>query len=183
MKYLLGLIALITCLSFFGCKSNATSDDPTKVLKSFFEHLSKNDIDGATQYVTADSKSTMQMMKKGLSMAEKAKDSLTKNNPLKEFQNIEFGTPRIEGDFAFVSVSSKTHQSPSAEFKLVKEGVGWKVDFTMATLMKMGSNAISENAPDSFGLNKEITNTADSIIKQMDPETINQLQKELDKLK
>src|SRR5690606_8708595 len=81
---------------------SVTSNDPNAVLQEFFEHLAKKDIDGASKYVTSDSKPTMQMMKKGLDMAEKMKDSLPSNDPMKDFEDVVIEPARIMGDSAFV---------------------------------------------------------------------------------
>ena len=66
---LLALAAI--AIVFASCGNKASSSDPKVVLKEFFERLSKKDIDGAAKLATKDSKSTLDMMKKGLDMAEK----------------------------------------------------------------------------------------------------------------
>lgn len=170
--------------------STATKGNPNEVLQTFFEHLAKKDIDGASKYVTADSKATMQMMKKGLQMAETIKDSLPQNDLMKDFEDVNFSEARIMGDSALITVSSKSNKRPAADFKLLKESNGWKVDFSMSTLMKMGRQTIttgSTEISDSIKTNEaEIEKgmkAADSLLKNMDPEMLNELQKNLEKLK
>ena len=92
-----------------GGMSNAS---PKEVLVAFFEKLAKKDIDGATKLATKDSKSTMDMMKKGLDMAEKMKDQIKdKEDPTEEFKNMEVGEAKINGDNATVSVKNKKKES------------------------------------------------------------------------
>ncbi len=181
-----GLVAAILLIS---C-SSVTSNDPNAVLQEFFEHLAKKDIDGASKYVTSDSKPTMQMMKKGLDMAEKMKDSLPQSDPLKDFQDVVIEPARIMGDSAFIVVKSKSQQRPDAEFKLLKESNGWKVDFTMSTLMRMGMKSVQNQGDeirDSINVNSENIQKgmqmADSVLKNMDPKMLDDIQKKLDNLK
>ncbi|GAB3425093.1 DUF4878 domain-containing protein [Niabella aquatica] len=184
------LYLLIALILFAAC-SNVTSNDPNVVLEEFFEHLAKKDIDGASKYVTSDSRPTMQMMKKGLDMAEKMKENAPQNDPLKEFEDVIIAPARVMGDSALVTVKSKTGKRPEAEFKLLKQSNGWKVDFTMSTLMRMGIEAAGERPdavfPDTSALNrdhiKKGMEVADSILKNMDPQTLEDLQKKLEHLK
>ncbi|ULT43400.1 hypothetical protein KRR40_08125 [Niabella defluvii] len=71
-------------------------------------------------------------------MAEKMKDSLPQSDPMKDFQDVVIEPARVMGDSALITVKSRSGQRPDAEFKLLKESNGWKVDFTMSTLMRMG---------------------------------------------
>ncbi|WP_114792066.1 DUF4878 domain-containing protein [Niabella yanshanensis] len=181
--------ALVAAILLISCGS-VTSNDPNAVLQEFFEHLAKKDIDGASKYVTSDSKPTMQMMKKGLDMAEKMKDSLPQSDPMKDFQDVVIEPARIMGDSAFVLVKSKTQQRPEAEFKLLKESNGWKVDFTMSTLMRMGMKSVQNQGDeirDSINVNSEEIQKgmkmADSVLKNMDPKVLDDIQKKLDNLK
>ena len=180
---LVAAIVLISC-------SSVTSNDPNAVLQEFFEHLAKKDIDGATKYVTSDSKPTMQMMKKGLDMAEKMKDSLPQSDPMKDFQDVVIEPARVMGDSAFIVVKSKSRQRPDAEFKLLKQSNGWKVDFTMSTLMRMGMKSVQSQGDeirDSIHVNSEEIQKgmkmADSVLKNMDPQTLEDIQKKLENLK
>ena len=65
------LVGTLMAFMLVSCGNKAASSDPKVVLKEFFERLSKKDIEGATKLATKDSKSTLDMMKKGLDMAEK----------------------------------------------------------------------------------------------------------------
>lgn len=181
-------LLMVTAILITSCQTS--SENPTTVLKSFFERLSKEDIEGATKLASKDSKSTMDMLKKGLDMA-KNMDSLTKEDPMKEFKDAEFSDAKIDGNTATVTVSSKTNKQPSADFTLVKEDGAWKVDFTMATLMKMGAKnlpAHTGDVQDSGAIPtpenlEQAQKTADSIMKNMDPKQLQQLQEQLQKLK
>lgn len=181
--------SLVAVLLLMSCGS-ATSNDPNAVLQEFFEHLAKKDIDGATKYVTSDSKPTMQMMKKGLDMAEKMKDSLPQSDPMKDFQDVVIEPARVMGDSAFIVVKSKSRQRPDAEFKLLKQSNGWKVDFTMSTLMRMGMKSVQSQGDeirDSVNVNSEEIQRgmkmADSVLKNMDPKALEEIQKKLENLK
>ncbi|MGN7784926.1 hypothetical protein ACTJIJ_10375 [Niabella sp. 22666] len=181
--------SLVAAILLISC-SSVTSNDPNAVLQEFFEHLAKKDIDGATKYVTSDSKPTMQMMKKGLDMAEKMKDSLPQSDPLKDFQDVVIEPARVMGDSAFIVVKSKSQQRPDAEFKLLKQSDGWKVDFTMSTLMRMGMKSAQSQGDeirDSINVNSEEIQKgmkmADSVLKSIDPKTLEDIQKKLENLK
>ncbi|MGC4231591.1 MAG: DUF4878 domain-containing protein [Niabella sp.] len=183
LAWLMVLVIMAAC-------SNVTSNDPNVVLQEFFEHLAKKDIDGASKYVTSDSKPTMQMMKKGLDMAEKMKDSTLQNDPMKEFEDVVIEPARVMGDSALITVRSKTNKRPGAEFKLLKQSNGWKVDFTMSTLMRMGATAAGESSStltDTGGIDssdmKKGMEMADSILKNMDPKMLEDIQKKLENLK
>lgn len=181
--------SIVSVILLASC-SSATSNDPNAVLHEFFEHLAKKDIDGASKYVTSDSKPTMQLMKKGLDMAEKMKDSLPQSDPLKDFQDVVIEPARVMGDSALVTVKSRSGQRPDAEFKLLKENNGWKVDFTMSTLMRMGKQSIQKQGNeigDSITVNSEEIQKgmemADSALKNMDPKMLDDIQKKLENLK
>lgn len=181
--------SLVAAILLISC-SSVTSNDPNAVLQEFFEHLAKKDIDGATKYVTSDSKPTMQMMKKGLDMAEKMKDSLPQSDPMKDFQDVVIEPARVMGDSAFIVVKSKSQQRPDAEFKLLKQSDGWKVDFTMSTLMRMGMKSAQSQGDeirDSINVNSEEIQKgmkmADSVLKNIDPKTLDDIQKKLENLK
>ena len=197
MKKALNLLAFLVLVAIFFASCSATSDDPKAVLKTFFERLAKKDLDGAAELATADSKSTLDMVKKGMDMAEKMKDSLKENDPAKEFQDVEFGDAKINGNTATVTVTNKNkkHQPP-ADFTLVKEDGKWKVDFSMATLMKMGQHQINKGATpdgvtpgtlDSLNISTEEMQKAkeslDSVMKNIDPKQLEKIQKQLEKIK
>jgi hypothetical protein len=179
-----------------GCGGGGMSNaSPKEVLVAFFEKLAKKDIDGATKLATKDSKATMDMMKKGLDMAEKMKDQVKdKEDPTEEFKNMEVGEAKINGDNATVSVKNKKKEE-EVEFPLKKEDGGWKVDFSMATLMKMGmdqKNKRSEmNGDNSMNGMGEVDSASiqkglqvmDSALKKVDPKKLEETMKALEKLK
>jgi len=179
-----------------GCGGGGMSNaSPKEVLVAFFEKLAKKDIEGATKLATKDSKSTMDMMKKGLDMAEKMKDQVKeKEDPTEEFKNMEVGEAKINGDNATVSVKNKK-KDEEVEFPLKKEDGAWKVDFSMATLMKMGMDQKNKHAgmdgedgmngmsgDDSASVQKGLE-MMDSTLKKVDPKKLEEAMKALDKLK
>ncbi|MGJ7030405.1 DUF4878 domain-containing protein [Niabella hirudinis] len=164
-----------------GIMSCQSGNDPKAVLISFFEKLAKKDIDGAAKLATKDSKSTLDMIKKGMDMAQKMDTSALKNDPTKEFRDVEFGVPRISGDTAYIKVSSKSNKQEPSEIALVKENGQWKVDFSMASLMKMGADKMKENegmehpdvSPEQIERAQQMT---DSMLKNADPKKLKELQ-------
>jgi hypothetical protein len=179
-----------------GCGGGGMSNaSPKEVLVAFFEKLAKKDIDGATKLATKDSKATMDMMKKGLDMAEKMKDQIKdKEDPTEEFKNMEVGEAKINGDNATVSVKNKKKED-EVEFPLKKEDGAWKVDFSMATLMKMGmdqknkrsgmngdDNMNGMGGVDSVSVQKGLE-VMDSAFKKVDPKKLEETMKALEKLK
>ena len=189
------LLAIVVGSISTGCGGGGMSNaSPKEVLVAFFEKLSKKDIDGATKLATKDSKATMDMMKKGLDMAEKMKDQIKdKEDPTEEFKNMEVGEAKINGDNATVSVKNKKKEE-EVEFPLKKEDGAWKVDFSMGTLMKMGMDQKAKrNGIDGMNENGEdVTNPeelkksmqmADSMMKSIDPKKLEELQKAIDKAK
>ena len=179
-----------------GCGGGGMSNaSPKEVLVAFFEKLSKKDIEGATKLATKDSKATMDMMKKGLDMAEKMKDQIKdKEDPTEEFKNMEVGEAKINGDNATVAVRNKKKEE-EVEFPLKKEDGAWKVDFSMATLMKMGMDQKNKhNAMDGEDSMKgmegvdsasiqEALKVMDSALKKVDPKKLEETMKALEKLK
>lgn len=175
-----------------GGMSNAS---PKEVLVAFFERLAKKDIDGATKLATKDSKATMDMMKKGLDMAEKMKDQIKdKEDPTEEFKNMEVGEAKISGETATVAVKNKK-KDEEVEFPLKKEDGAWKVDFSMATLMKMGMDQKNKRdgmnedngmngmgEVDSASIQKGLE-VMDSALKKVDPKKLEETMKALEKLK
>lgn len=180
-----------------GCGGGGMSNaSPKEVLVAFFEKLAKKDIEGATKLATKDSKSTMEMMKKGLDMAEKMKDQIKeKDDPTEEFKNMEVGEAKINGDVATVAVRNKKKEQ-EVEFPLKKEDGAWKVDFSMTTLMKMGMDEKNKRAGemgdedptngmegiDSASLQKGLE-VMDSAMKKIDPKKLEETMKALEKLK
>ncbi|HEX7753965.1 MAG TPA: hypothetical protein VF421_01360 [Niabella sp.] len=134
------VFSLLLIAGSASCRS--AEGDPKSVLKAFFEHLIRKDIQGAAQLATKNSKSTLDMVKKGMDLAEQMNPSAEKSNPAEEFKNATFSTAKISGDTAFVTVTNKARDEAPAAFTLVKESGKWKVDFSMATLMKMGNKSL-----------------------------------------
>lgn len=131
--------------SIVSCKSKDVANDPKSVLVSFFERMGKKDLDGAEKLSTKDSKATIQMMKKGMEMAEKMKESGAKSEETEKFEGATFGDAKIDGDNATVPVKLKDGTN-EMEYSLKKEDGSWKVDFSMSALMKMGLNGAKEGA-------------------------------------
>jgi hypothetical protein len=192
------LLAISMGIISTGCGGGSMSNaSPKEVLVAFFEKLSKKDIDGATKLATKDSKSTMEMMKKGLEMADKMKDQIkdAKEDPTEEFKNMEVGDAKINGDVATVAVRNKK-KDQEVEFPLKKEDGAWKVDFSMTTLMKMGmdeknkrAGEMGNNDPmsgmegmDSASIQKGLE-VMDSALKTVDPKKLEETMKALEKLK
>jgi hypothetical protein len=165
----------MTAIAFTSCGGG--SNDPKTVVKNFFEKLSKKDVDGAAKYATASSKSTLDMMKKGLEMADKMPKESKEKDPSEEFKNMEFGEARISGDTAYVPVGKKGEKT--SDIPLVKEDGKWKVDFSMGTLMKMGNDGKDDSMEDldhldSDSVKQEVNRLTDSITQNLDsvlPET------------
>lgn len=175
-------VFLMLAVVITSCKSGGGS--PTDVVKSFFEALAKKDFDGAAKLATKDSKSTIDMFKKGMDMAEKMDTTGGKKDPMDELKNLVYGKERISGDSAFVSMSSKdTEQKGPSEIALVKEDGKWKVDFSMSSLMKMGTNRMQEESMKTPQVTPEemenAAKAADSILKNTDPEKLKELQNEV----
>jgi hypothetical protein len=194
------IFSLLTALAVFviliaGCKGSMSNAGPKEVLASFFEKLSKKDLDGAAKLATKDSKSTIDMMKKAFEAGEKMKDQTTDANaedPAEEFKNVEIGEAKINGDAATVPVRNKKKET-EFDFPLKKEDGAWKVDFSMTTLMTMGmqqkrkQEQMSGVDPtttdvDSADIQKGIE-VLDSLSKHIDPEKLEETKKALEKLK
>ncbi len=183
-----------------GSMSNA---DPKAVLQEFFERMAKKDLEGAAKLATKDSKAALDMMKKGMEMAEKFKDmpgaQSKEEDPSKDFANIEIGDAKIDGETALVPFKQKD-KDVQFDFPLKKEGGAWKVDFSMATLMKMGmdqaqkqnmfedndnNNGDENNSGPNFNSDdvKKSMQMADSLMKTIDPKKMEEAMKALEKLK
>ncbi len=146
MKKLFTVFALsgITVAFIAGCKGkDSVANDPKAVLASFFDRLSKKDIDGAAKLATKESQSMLQLMKKGIEAGEKMKNipnAPQQDDPTAKFKDITLGDAKINGDEATVPFMDK-NKTTSFDYVLKKEDGSWKVDFSMATMMKMGLNA------------------------------------------
>lgn len=194
MKKLMNVFVIAAAFTMItvSCKNGgAAGSDPKAVLVAFFERMSKKDIDGAAKLATKDSKTTMDMMKKGMEMAEKMKDQLPKDerDPAEEFKNVEIGEAKINGDAATVAFKNKK-QDVSFDFPLKKEDGSWKVDFSMSTLMKMGMDAKNKGmdaAGNDIPLNEETLEKskamADSLMKNLDPKKMEEAMKAIEKMK
>ncbi|MBI3138936.1 MAG: DUF4878 domain-containing protein [Sphingobacteriales bacterium] len=188
------LAAAVLTVSITGCKGK--DGDPKAVLMAFFERMSKKDIEGATKLATKDSKSTLDLMKKGMDMADKFKDAQKKEeDPAEEFNNMVIGDAKINGENATVSVTNKK-KNETFDFPLKKEDGGWKVDFSMATLAKMGMDKAQKEGNTDMGegttdgatdfnmdsLQKGLK-TIDSAIKSIKPEDMEKMKKAMEELK
>jgi hypothetical protein len=194
--------AFLTCIA--GCKGkDKVANDPKIVLTSFFERMSKKDIDGAAKLATKDSKGTMEMMKKAMSAAEEMKGVKTsEKDPVEDFKSMEFGDAKIDGDNATVSVKNNK-KNETIDFPLKKEDGDWKVDFTMGTLMKMGMSQAGKSGglmdgdnsgTDTTGMNGNMNNfmngdslkkgleQLDSALKNLDPEKMKEMKDALKNL-
>jgi len=189
----------VTTLLITGCKGkDGVADNPKAVLVAFFERMAKKDLEGAAKLATKDSKSTMDMMKKAMDMAEKMKGTeKTEEDPAEDFKNMVVGDAKIDGSNATVSVTNKK-KNETVDFPLKKEDGSWKVDFSMGTLMKMGMDKAKEDGteinPEDIDKMKDFNmdslkkgfETIDSALKSMDPKQMDQMKdamKELEKMK
>lgn len=165
-----------------------TSSDPKVVLTEFFDRMMKKDFEGAAKLATKESQSMFSMMKMGLEMADKYKGSKEEKEAMEEFRTMEIGNATITGETAVVPVKNKKRDL-EMEFPLKKESGGWKVDFTMETMMKMAKDAKHQESIDSLGENisaeemQKGLKMADSIMKNMDPEKIKEMKKAMEKMK
>jgi Domain of unknown function (DUF4878) len=202
IKKLIPLVIAATVLTLaVGCKGkDSVGNDPKVVLTTFFERMSKKDIDGAAKLVTKNSKSTMELMKKAMTAAEELKGAKTEEkDPAEDFKSMQFGDAKIDGDNATVSVHNSKKEE-TIDFPLKKEGGAWKVDFSMGTLMKMGMNKAGKNndfmnddnsLKDTTGLSEKMEHFMngdslkkgleqfDSIMKNMDPEKLQKMKEAL----
>ena len=194
-----------------GCKGkNSVANDPKIVLTTFFEKLSKKDIEGAAKLATKESKGTLELMKKAMDVGENLgnmSEAKKEKDPAEEFKKMQIGEAKIDGDNATVSVSNPSKDDKVVDFPLKKEDGSWKVDFSMGTLMKMGMNQTGKNSNpfnednsglDSAGLSDKMNNfmngdslkkgleQLDSALKNLDPEKMKKMKdalKSLEKVK
>jgi hypothetical protein len=139
-KYFLQLSAIAMIALALAACSGSASNDPKSVTKNFFEALKTMNIDEAAKYATKDSKSMLDLMKMGMSMAPKNMDSL-KAEMAK--QKIEYSEPVINGEEATITVT--TDGKENTDFKLKKEDGLWKVAFDKNSLMKTGMEKMEEH--------------------------------------
>lgn len=137
MKKIILAVAVISAVTFIGCKSGA-SGDPKAILALFFDALSKKDLESARKYATADSKQMIDLME----MAIKSSSSNAEMDKYKNSQ-LEYGETKIEGDKATVKVTEKT-SGEAVNYILKKEEGSWKVAFDKATMMSIGMDKMKE---------------------------------------
>jgi len=199
------LMACTIMILAAGCKGkDAVANDPRAVVIAFFERMSKKDLEGAAKLATKDSKGTLDMMKKAMDAGEKMgiKDTSSSDDPSKDFKNMVIGEAKINGDNATVSVSNPSKDDKIKDFPLKKEDGQWKVDFSMATLMKMGMDKASESSSgdnttttqDTTGVTDKMNEylngdslakglkDMDSLLKSIDPEKLKQMKEALKNL-
>jgi hypothetical protein len=184
---------LILLFIITGCNNSISNASPKEVLVAFFARLSKKDIDGAAQLATQDSKPVFEMMKMGLAMAE-TREEIKNKDFTKEFDDVKIGDANINGDAATIPITMKNEQN-TVDFPLKKENGSWKVDFTMASMMKIGmqqhgrNGMKEEDMADSMMQHmdpekmKRSMEMADSLMKHVDPEKMKELMKEPEKMK
>lgn len=199
-------ISVFVAALLIGCKGKdaASGGDPKTVIIAFFERMSKKDIDGAAKFATKASKSTMDMVKKGMEMGEKMGEMKAKDGT-EDFKNMQFGETKIDGDNATVEVTNPAKENQTIAFPLKKENGNWKVDFSMSTLMKMGMNEAgkkmkgfgdddensSDEIPSMDKFNKLLNSDSlkmgldklDSLMKTVDPEKMKELKDAMEKMK
>ena len=146
---LLSLISLTILIA--ACNGSSPAGNPKDTLQTFFELLSKKDIENARKYATADSKNLLNLMETAFKM-----DADPEKTKQFDKKNMELGEGTINGETATVPVKDVT-SGESVDFTLRKEGGAWKVAFDMGTLMQIGMQKMKEKNPAQ----------ADSLIKKM----------------
>ncbi len=183
------LILLITLL-FPACRAEE-SNGPGAVLTSFFELLSKKDVDGAARLTTEDGQYAIAMVRKGIEWSEKLRDTESDAESADAFSNLKIGEAVIEGNTASVPVSLKSEKKVLTNFRLIKIAGYWKVALTMENLAALGQRKPKNDAdvimdsihnlnPQDIQHSKEL---ADSILRNMDPGKVEEIQKNLEKHK
>jgi len=160
MKKLLLAAFVVTAAFMTSC--NSGSSDPKAVLVSFFEAMGKKDIAGARKLATADSKTMLDMMEKGMSENKEGK------NDEYDKDKMEFGDAKIEGDKATVPVKEKS-TGEVTNFTLKKESGAWKVAFDKESIMNMATDKMKDvKTPSLDTLNNMVP--ADTMMNKM-PDT------------
>ncbi len=147
MKKILLAILMLSTVTFFSCKSGG--GDPKATLVSFFDALSKNDMEAARKLATKDSKSMIDMIEMGMKMGKEKDKEANKFDKSK----MEFGEAKIDGDKATIPVKETT-SGETLNYILKKEDGAWKVAFDKASMMNMGMEKMNEkgiNPADSLG--------------------------------
>lgn len=155
------LFAAISVL-MIACKGGG--DDPKTVARHFFEALKTMNVDEAAKYATKDSKSMLDLMKMGMSMAPKNLDSM-KAEMAK--QKVEYTEPVINGDEATISVT--VNDKEKTDFKLKKEEGAWKVAFDKNSLMKTGMEKMEQH-----GASEEEMKEAQDALKGVNSDSVSQ---------
>jgi hypothetical protein len=166
------------------CGDSMSNAGPKEVLVTFFERLSKKDLDGAAKLATKESQLFIDQMRIGMAMAEKMKDNMKDidTNPSDEFRDVEMGDAQINGDLATVPVKSKKGNTEFA-FPVKKEDGAWKVDFTMKSMAGMTMTDENKKNLEDFNLNGVNMDSLqqlsmkmmDSALKNIDPKQLEQL--------
>lgn len=123
-------------LLLYSCKS-PVKNEPKAVTQAFFEQLAKEDLNGAAQYATKESKQTLDIMKKSLDAPKQ--EGVKKSSASDLFKNLVFNEAKIDGDKASIEMYNQI--SPDATYQiipLIKQDGAWKVDFSMKTLIAIG---------------------------------------------
>lgn len=133
------IISLVTAslILIAGCHSG--SGDPKTVLISFFDALTKKDIEAAKKLSTKSSEALMSMIQMGMQNVSDTAD-MSKFNK----NDMEFGDAVISGDVATVPVKEKS-SGETVDFTLKKEDGAWKVAFDKSTLMGMAQKKMKEH--------------------------------------
>lgn len=152
--------AAMVVVSMAAC--TAGGGDPKSVAKKFFEALKLMNIDEAAKYATKDSKSMLDLMKMGMSMAPKNLDSLKAEA---DKHKVEFGEPKIEGDVATITVT--TDGKDATDFKLKKEDGQWKVAFDKSSMMQTGMDKMQEK-----GASEEEMKEAEEAMKMLNSDSL-----------
>jgi hypothetical protein len=141
MQKTIKLVAAIVLMSsvIAGCGGSTSSASPKEVFVAFTEKLSQKDYEGAAKLATTESQFILNMMKTKMESADKEAD---KKDVAEKFKNLEISDAKINGDVAFVPIKDKNGEF-ELEFPMKKENGGWKVDFTMNSMMNMASKAKS----------------------------------------
>ena len=136
MKKLLMALAFVNAIFFMaGCSSGG---DPKATLSAFFDAMSKKDIAAARKLTTADSKSMLDLMEKGLQMSNDSSETGKYDK-----SKMEIGEPTINGDKATIAVKEK-NSNEAVNFTLKKESGAWKVAFDKSSIMEMATDKMKE---------------------------------------
>ena len=145
-------------LLLYSCKS-AVQNEPKAVAQAFFEELAKQNLDGAAQYATKESKQTIDIMKKSLKASKQ--DAVADSSATDPFKNLVFSDAKIDGDKASIEVYNQI--SPDATYQvipLIKQEGMWKVDFSMKTLIAMGKAEAKKFQGGVNEISQDTTSTA-----------------------